>query len=56
MILFAINKLSDEAAAFLKFAFIFYSFNYFCLRRGLGAFFGDELEFSKSMKSIKQIV
>lgn len=55
MIFFATNKLSDEAAAFLK-PFIFYSFNYFCLRRGLGAFFGDELEFSKSMKSIKQIV
>lgn len=41
MIFFATNKLSDEAAAFLKFAFILYSFNYYCfsLDKGFGVLF-----------------
>lgn len=41
MIFFAINKLSDEAAAFLKFAFIFYFifFQLLLLEKGFECFF-----------------
>lgn len=58
--LFAMNKLFGEAAAFLNSLFIIiYSFNsllFFARQGAWGAFFGDELEFSMSMKSIRRIV